>query len=139
MVSTRTVAPDLMRRTAGARAEIYPQTTVSGVEPKVASGLFPAGAGCAAANTTEANVPSTAHHSTSDLETCSHIETALFINFFSTDCFDMIVFEPNPDRKFAGAQEHNRAEVHKSSTRFRSPLTCKSCDQRLGQRTTQPV
>src|SRR5712671_1849815 len=118
MVSTRTVAPDLMRSTGGARAEIYPQTTVSGLEPKVASGLFPAGTGCAAAGATEANMLRTAHQSTSDLETCSNIESALFSNLFSTDCFEMIAVKPNPDRKFAGAQEQNRAKVHRFSTRF---------------------
>ena len=47
MVSIRTVVPDLMRSAGGTRAEKYPQMTVSGVEPRVTSGLFPAGAGCA--------------------------------------------------------------------------------------------
>src|SRR5712671_6139328 len=122
MVLTRTVAPDWMRSTGGARAEIYPQTTVSGVEPKVASGLFPAGAGCAAAATTETSTAGTAHHSSSDLETCLDIESALSSNCFSTDCFEPIAAKPNPERKFAEPQEHNRVKVHRSSTRFQSPL-----------------
>src|SRR4051794_11063870 len=49
MVSMRTVVPDLMRSTGGTRAEMYPQTTVSGVDPRVTSGLLPGGAGCATA------------------------------------------------------------------------------------------
>src|SRR5882762_2675191 len=49
MVSMRTVVPDLIRSTGGTRADMYPQTTVSGVDPKVMSGLLPGGAGCAAA------------------------------------------------------------------------------------------
>src|SRR5713101_7488047 len=91
MVLTRTVAPDWMRSTGGARAEIYPQTTVSGVEPKVTSGLFPAGAGCAAADATRTNTPSTAHHSISDLETCLDIESTLSSNWSSTDCFESLL------------------------------------------------
>jgi hypothetical protein len=61
MVSMRTVVPDLMRSTGAARAVRYPQTTVSGVEPKVTSGLFPAGAGWAAAPEAITAAASTAH------------------------------------------------------------------------------
>jgi hypothetical protein len=112
-----------MRSTGGARAEIYPQTTVSGVDPKVASGLFSAGAGCAAADVTETNIPSAAHQSTSDLETCFDIESRpFFANFFSTDCFEMIAVMPNPDRKFAGAQERLCKGV----------LVLQSSDRRIG-------
>src|SRR5215470_7151394 len=88
MVSTRTIAPDLMRNTGGTRAEIYPQTTVSGVEPKVTSGLFLAGAGCAAAHATETNTPSTAPHSINDLEACLDIESAPFRQLLCTRCFE---------------------------------------------------
>src|SRR5271154_2303451 len=74
MVAIRTVVPDLMRSPAGARAEMYPQTTVSGVEPRVTSGLFPAGAGCAAAAAPKTKTLNMAHHGISDLATCLDIE-----------------------------------------------------------------
>src|SRR3954468_6966572 len=48
-VSILTVCPDLMRNTGGMSAAKYPQTTVSGVECSVASGVRLTGTGCAAA------------------------------------------------------------------------------------------
>src|SRR5438552_10683364 len=77
MVSIRTVVPDLMRSTGGTRAEIYPQTTVSGVEPKVTSGLLPAGAGCAAAGDARAKVQTTAHQNIGHLDACLDIDLSL--------------------------------------------------------------
>jgi hypothetical protein len=44
-----------MRSTGGTREDMYPQTTVSGVDPKVTSGLLPGGAGCATAGAIEAS------------------------------------------------------------------------------------
>src|SRR5580692_3397697 len=68
MVSIRTVVPDFMRRAGGTRAEKYPQTTVSGVEPKVTSGLLSAGAGCAAADPTSESTPTAAQQNIDQLE-----------------------------------------------------------------------
>src|SRR6185369_16880191 len=48
-VSILTVCPDLMRNTGGISAAKEPQTTVSGVERSVASGVRLTGTGCAAA------------------------------------------------------------------------------------------
>src|SRR5258705_3995706 len=77
MVSMRTVVPDLMRSTGGTRAEIYPQTTVPGVDPNVTSGLFADGDGCAVADVTTASATSAASQSIGDLQTCLHIRSAL--------------------------------------------------------------
>src|SRR5580700_11823485 len=74
MVSIRTVVPDFMRSTGGTRADIYPQTTVSGVEPKVTSGLLPPGAGCDAAGNARASAPAAAQLSSGHLETCFAID-----------------------------------------------------------------
>src|SRR5579872_5950520 len=64
-----------MRSTGGTRADMYPQTTVSGVEPKVTSGLLPTGAGCDAADVTNASAPTAAQQTRDHLESCFDIDT----------------------------------------------------------------
>jgi hypothetical protein len=77
MVSMRTVAPDLMRSAGGTRAEKYPQMTVFGVEPNVASGLGPAGAGCPAAGDIRPAMPTAAKQITATPRTCFDIGSIL--------------------------------------------------------------
>src|ERR1022692_2558347 len=77
MVSMRTVAPDLMRSAGGTRAEKYPQTTVSGREPKVTSGLIGAGADWPAADDTRAARPTAIQQITARPRTCFDIGSIL--------------------------------------------------------------
>ena len=62
------------------------QTTVSGVEHKVTSGFFPMGVGCAAADDTRANTPSTAHQIIGNLQTCVDIEHQMLTDG-APDCY----------------------------------------------------
>jgi hypothetical protein len=101
----RTVAPDLMRSAGGTRAEKYPQTTVFGVEPKVTSGLSPAGADCPAADDIRPAMPTAAKQITATPQTCFDIGLILSGNIsaqHSIECW--------PRRKRA-ARERNHATM----------------------------
>jgi hypothetical protein len=90
-----------MRSAGGTRAEKYPQMTVFGVEPNVASGLNPAGAGCPAADDMRPAMPTAAKQIIATPQACFDIGSILSGKMSAQDSI-----ECRPRRKGAARERH---------------------------------